>query len=535
MTRERFDLLIAGGGLGGVAAALAAARVGRRALLLSEHDWLGGQLTTQGVPPDEHRWIEVLGATASYRALRAAIRDHYRAHAPLTDAARADRYLNPGNAWVSRLAHEPRVAAQVIDALLAPHEATGVLTVWRGARVTAVARDGERVRGVRVALRDGATRDLEPRFVLDATETGDLLALAGVAYAIGAESRAETGEPHAPDGPTQPLNQQAITVAFAIERRPGEDHTIERPRDYERWRAYQPPFWPGPLLGFRQLDPMTMQPLDGRLFDPSMDDPQFDRPLGRSNRNGYVLWSYRRLVAQRHRSVPTSEVSMAIWPQNDYWLGALVDVPEADRARHLDEAKQLSLSLLYWLQTEAPRPDGGAGYPELRLHRETFGTHDGLAIEPYVRESRRIRARFTVREQDLALGVRGARGAVRYPDSVGIGMYRIDLHPSTGGDNYIDLTTCPFQIPLGALVPQTIENLLPACKNIGTTHITNGAYRLHPVEWNVGEVAALLADRCLARGLTPHAVHEDAAEVADFQAELVRHGIELEWPTIEPY
>ena len=529
------DLLIAGGGLGGVAAALAAARVGRRALLVSEHDWLGGQLTTQGVPPDEHRWIAVLGATASYRALRATIRDHYRAHAPLTDAARADRYLNPGNAWVSRLAHEPSVAAAVIDALLAPHEASGVLTIWRGARVVALARDGDRVAGARVVLRDGAVREVAPRFVLDATETGDLLPMVGAPYVVGAESREETGEPHAPDGPAQPRNQQAITVAFAIERRPGEDHTIERPATYDRWRAYQPPFWPGPLLAFRQLDPMTMQPLDGRLYDPSLDALQCGRPLGRSNRNGYVLWSYRRIVAQRHRRVPTPEVSMVIWPQNDYWLGPIVDVSDAERARHVEEARQLSLSLLYWLQTEAPRPDGGAGYPELRLHRESFGTDDGLAIEPYVRESRRIRARFTVREQDLAHAVRGDRGAAVYPDSVGIGMYRIDLHPSTGGDSYIDLTTCPFQIPLGALVPEALENLLPAAKNIGTTHVTNGAYRLHPVEWNVGEVAALLADRCLTRGLSPQGIHEDPEELADFQTRLTHHCIELAWPRIEPY
>jgi hypothetical protein len=535
VTPERCDLLIAGGGLGGVAAALAAARVGRNTLLVAEHDWLGGQLTTQGVPPDEHRWIEVLGATASYRRLRTAIREHYRAHAPLTDEARRDPHLNPGNAWVSRLAHEPRVAAAVIDALLAPHVASGVLTVWRGARVVALARDGERVTGARVARRDGATVDLEPRFVLDATETGDLLPMARAPYVVGAESRAETGEPHAPDGPARPLNQQSITVAFAVERRPGEDHTIDRPADYERWRSYRPEFWPGPLLGFRQLDPMTMQPLDGRLYDPSMDALQFDRPIGRSNRDGYVLWSYRRIVAQRHRSVPTPEVSMVIWPQNDYWLGPIVDVDEDARARHVAEAKALSRSLLYWLQTEAPRPDGGAGHPELRLHAETFGTADGLAIEPYVREARRIRARVTVREQDLAHAVRGDRGAVEFGDSVGIGMYRIDLHPSTGGDSYIDLTTCPFQIPLGALVPQSLENLLPACKNIGTTHITNGAYRLHPVEWNVGEVAALLADRCLVRGLTPQALHEDAAEVADLQTELLRHGIELAWPTIEAY
>ena len=70
-------------------------------------------------------------------------------------------------------------------------------------------------------------------------------------------------------------------------------------------------------------------------------------------------------------------------------------------------------------------------------------------------------------------------------------MYRIDLHPSTGGDNYIDVASCPFEIPLGALLPQRVTNLIPAGKTIGTTHITNGCYRLHPVEWNIGEVAGL--------------------------------------------
>ena len=55
------------------------------------------------------------------------------------------------------------------------------------------------------------------------------------------------------------------------------------------------------------------------------------------------------------------------------------------------------------------------------------------------------------------------------------------LHPSTGGDNYIDISSLPFQIPLGALIPERVTNLLPACKNLGVTHITNGCYRLHPV------------------------------------------------------
>ena len=87
--------------------------------------------------------------------------------------------------------------------------------------------------------------------------------------------------------------------------------------------------------------------------------------------------------------------------------------------------------------------------------------------------------------------------AETFPDSVGVGSYRIDLHPSTGGDNYIDISSLPFQIPLGALIPRRVENLLPACKNLGTTHITNGCFRLHPVEWGIGEAAGALAAFCL--------------------------------------
>jgi hypothetical protein len=70
-----------------------------------------------------------------------------------------------------------------------------------------------------------------------------------------------------------------------------------------------------------------------------------------------------------------------------------------------------------------------------------------------------------------------------------VGSYRIDLHPTTRQRTYVDISSWPFQIPLGALIPVRVENLLPACKNLGVTHITNGCYRLHPVEWNIGEAA----------------------------------------------
>ena len=85
----RADVVIVGGGLGGCAAALACLRHGLSVILTEETDWIGGQLTSQGVPPDEHRWIESHGATRTYRDLRQGIRRYYRQHYPLTDAARA--------------------------------------------------------------------------------------------------------------------------------------------------------------------------------------------------------------------------------------------------------------------------------------------------------------------------------------------------------------------------------------------------------------------------------------------------------------
>ena len=89
-------------------------------------------------------------------------------------------------------------------------------------------------------------------------------------------------------------------------------------------------------------------------------------------------------------------------------------MPHEEAAKHLDMARQLSLSLLYWPQTEAPRPDGGAGWQEFRLRTDLLGIADGLAMCPYIRESRRIKAEFTVVEQHVSTAARmGATGKPR--------------------------------------------------------------------------------------------------------------------------
>jgi hypothetical protein len=534
MTVVKADIAVVGGGLGGVAAALAALRRGRRVVLSEEYPWLGGQLTSQAVPPDEHVWVEQFGITATYRALREGIRQYYRDAYPLTDEARRDPRLNPGRGRVSRLCHEPRVALAVITKMLAPHLSSGRLTVLQPhVPVAAETVDGT-VRSVTLRhTGTGETTVVEAAFVLDATETGDLLPLTGTAYVTGAEGRAETGEPSAPEH-GDPGNVQSIAWCFVFDHVEG-DHTIERPADYDRWRALAPDFWGDAMLSFTAPSPRTLEP-ETRTFNvnPPYATVNGDEAHG-EDPGDLDLWVFRRIAA-RETFTPgslDSDIVLANWPQLDYLGGSIIDTP--DRDAHLRAAKAQSRSFVYWLQTEAPRPDGGTGWPGLRLRGDVTGTGDGFAQAPYIRESRRIRAMRTVVEQDVAVAVRGHGGPAVFEDSVGVGMYRIDLHPSTGGDNYIDVECAPFEIPLGALVPVATVNLLPAAKNIGTTHITNGAYRLHPVEWNIGESAGELAAFCLDRSLTPAEVCSKPELVRRFQAVLTGAGVEIHWPEIIGY
>jgi hypothetical protein len=75
-----------------------------------------------------------------------------------------------------------------------------------------------------------------------------------------------------------------------------------------------------------------------------------------------------------------------------------------------------------------------------------------------------------------------------------------------------------------------LENLLAAGKCLGVTHVTNGCYRLHPVEWNVGEAAGALAAFCLYRRTRPRQVRNSPALLADFQKLLISMDVQLYWP-----
>jgi hypothetical protein len=526
MDKLRADVAIIGGGVGGCAAALSLAEAGRKVVMTEEAAWIGGQLTSQAVPPDEHGWIERFGCTATYRRFRELVRAYYRTHYPLRPEYRDNPRLNPGNGWVSPLCHEPRVALAVLESMLAPHVSTGRVRILREHRPLVVRDAGlDQVKAVVVrSVVDESEVELTAAYFIDATENGDLLPLAGVEHVTGAESRADTGEASAPEI-AAPANVQAFSVCFVFEERAGESHVIPEPARYDFWRRYEPrlnPTWPGPLLGWAGLNPRTMQTMRYN-FNPHREKPGLFSGL----------WAFRRIIdrAQFQAGAYASDICLVNWPMIDYLEGDLLTCDEMTRAERIADAKQLSLSMVHWLQTEAPRPDGGTGWPGLRLRGDLLGTTDGLAMAPYIREARRIRALKTIVERDVSATFRpGETLAERYDDSVGLGYYRIDLHPSTGGDNYIDVPSLPFRIPLGALIPVRVQNVLPAAKNIGTTHITNGCYRLHPVEWNIGESAGALCAYCLEHDVPPREVYARSDRVRAFQAQLEARGVELAWP-----
>ncbi len=501
MTQDRQDIecdvLIVGGGLGGTAAAIRAARTGYKVCLTEENHWLGGQCTAQGLSTlDEHKYIERFGGTALYGGFRNHIRAFYRKNYLLAEKADADPFFNPGAPLSGRLSFEPQAALSALLNMVLPEIEAQRLEIFYHARPLGAEIHSATIRTVTLEQSDyNRLLCFHPAYVLDATELGDLLPLVGAPFAMGAEARAETDEPHArAEGPAPHLIQP-FTYPFVVDLCPGEDHTIPQPPDYEKNRDQQPY-----TLPHNQAPPDT-------------------------------FWSHHRILAadQFAPDQLTGDLIAINWPANAFKGAPLIGKAPQDWAEILQHAKNLSLGLLYWLQTEVPRQDGqGCGYPELRLRRDFLGTEDGLSQSPYIRESRRIKARKIVLEQEISAQYQQTARAALFADSVGLGFHPFDLLAAQG-DPAFSGPTKPFQIPLGALISQQLDNLLTAGKNLGVTHLTSSCFRPHPTEWASGEAAGALACFCLGQQHRPATIHDTPDLLRSFQRELLRHGIPLYW------
>lgn len=521
------DVLIVGGSFGGVAAAAAAAETGINVIITEETGWLGGQATTQGVPIDEHPWIEQYGGTRSYREFRQKIRQYYFDHYPVSGKARKDPFFNPGAGWVSGLGFEPRVGCAVIEQILAPYRSSGNLTACMRHKPVSVETKDNYIVSVTLKNMDSDEEvKISAPYILDATELGEIIDLAGVEHVTGSESISSTGEPSALDGSAEPLRQQGFTHLAAVDYRPGEDHIIARPPSYDKWRHY-----------FNELSGY------GRGMKGFFAEGLLDASGKMIKTEKYMpcIWNFRRVLCKDNFEPDafSSDITMLMCG-NEYKDGCLTGVTPEERQRNMQNARELTLSLIYFLQTEIePGYQGKPGYPGIRPRGDVFGTMDGLAQYPYIREARRIKAEFTVKEQHFRKDLPGTEnGPILFPDSIGVGAYRIDIHePAKGKKEPVTValhgSTWPQQIPLGAFIPVRVENMLPACKNIGSTHITNGCFRLHCTEWNIGEAAGTLAAFCIRNSTIPRKVRNTPEQLKEFQQNLIDRGVELKWPEMK--
>ncbi|GAB4319706.1 MAG: FAD-dependent oxidoreductase [Leptolyngbyaceae cyanobacterium] len=476
------EVLVVGGGTGGTAAALQAARRGAKTLLVSEFPWLGGMLTSAGVVAPDGNELEAW-QTGIWGAYLQQLRQ------------RQPGGLDHG--WVSFFTYDPRVGAQIfqdwVDEL--PN------LQWIAGQVPLeVLRQADRVTGVRFP-----DFTVYAQIVLDGTELGDLLALGDIPHRWGWELQAEFGEPSAPIAPN------LLTQTYPV----------------------QAPTWVVILQDFGTDNPAPLIP--------APPHEQSDRFTGAWDNYGCEKFlNYGRLPGNRFM------INWPIRGNDyGEGVQRLIGSPE-ERSQFLQAARWYTQSFARYIQTHLGQRYGLATdifpiLPEIQSPKSKIQNSLGggaYALHPYYRESRRLQGLTTIREQDLlpiakgqvaalpiAVSAAGCLQASNRCDAIAIGNYANDHHyPS--GDIHLQpksirwggrWTGTPFTIPYRALIPAAIDGLLACEKNISVSHIANGATRLQPVVLGIGQAAGMAAALCVEQGCQPRELNVRSLQEALLQ------------------
>ncbi|PIG90937.1 FAD-dependent oxidoreductase [Gloeocapsopsis sp. IPPAS B-1203] len=422
------DVLVVGGGTGGTAAAISSARRGANTILVSEFSWLGGMLTSAGVSAPDGNELE---------AFQTGLWGKFLQELQQRQAGGLD------NSWVSFFSYDPRVGAQIfaewVQELPNLHWISGEVPLE-------VYCQDSCITGVRFS-----NFTVTAKITLDATELGDILALADVPYRWGWEFQSEWQEPSAP------VEHNTLTAQYAV----------------------QAPTWV-----------VVMQDFGADVAPEISSAPDYDASKFTEAWKNYGVeqfLNYGRLPDNRF---------MMNWPisGNDY--GVKVErliTSKTAQNEFLQECLWHSQNFAYFIQSQIGRRYGLA---------DVFGT--GFAMHPYYRESRRLVGLNTVCEQDI-LPVSTGQVAALQPDSIAFGNYPNDHHypgfefplaPKSlrwGGR----WTGTPFTIPYGCLISATVDGLLVCEKNISVSHIANGATRLQPIVMGIGQAAGMAAALCV--------------------------------------
>lgn len=625
-TTVECELLIVGAGLAGTAAAYEALLAGRTVCLTELTDWVGGQLTSQGTSAldEARRQRQLRYFSKGYLELRDRIQQKYRR-------------LSPGDCWVSESCFLPKDAEEILEDELrdAARKGKGKLKWFPSTVIKQLdySADGKMIMGA-IAIQHAAapgtpplnTEPLSqvvedmyryedsnrlskaiihfvpkptkqagpaPWYVIEATETGELIALADVPYRVGLDPRSALN-PSSASATGDPYCTQGFTYTFAMERTADPQPQV-KPSFYDRYAPYYG-YDPNPRLAdidvvftYRRIWSPTPRSTE-KVFGVSKPKP------GDISMQNWVWGNdYRPGTARDNLIYSRDQLQSAGQLSAGGWLGGL-------RTDTLRAGEELALGYYYWFVNGITDSQLGEGVkkpaPNHRLLTgldSPMGTVHGLSKYPYIRESRRIVGRptygyrngFSVNELDISKAdfrsdyyrqnlspemyrnlwlslaglettsavanntppdqiVRRTRSTI-YPDAVGIAQYAIDFHPcmkdsppeapgniERPGVRQGHGAAYPGQIPLQAMIPQNIDNLLVTGKSIATSTIAAAAYRVHSFEWSSGAAAGTTASFALAEGVLPYQLVDDLPrpepQLAKLQQLLVKNGNPIDFP-----
>jgi len=443
------DVVVYGGGAGGLCAAVQAARLGAEVTVLEPSPWLGGMLTAAGVSALDGNKHGAGGGLV--QRFRQALADHYGS----LDA------LHTG--WVSLYCYEPRVGHRILEEWVAEQE---TLTVHRGVEAVGYDRLDRRTRRIGVAP---TKTELEPscrepertitcRVFVDATEYGDGLPLAEIPYRLGRESRAMLGEPAAPPEPDDEI--QDPTYCATLVRRPGAEALPTTATERAQWDAFQ-------------------------------CSVASDCPTPDPDRLNHDLHDWESFI--EYAALPNDKYLLN-WPfhSNDFPVTRRFFEDRYVRHQRLLDAKRHTLQFVKYVQTELE-------HPEWQLATDEYPTDDHLPPIPYVRESRRMVNDRMMTQSDVVPNGDHPR-APTIDDAVAVGDYFLDHHHAKAHlppgcrltEDYPD--NAPFQVPPSVFFPDVDDpSVLVGEKSIAVSHIVNGCTRLQPVVMLMGQAIGVYA------------------------------------------
>ena len=564
------DLLIVGGTESGWAAAMRAARLGVPSItIVHDGEWLGGQFTEQALAcVDENKGVGQVGWGVDWHPMKRSFHRSglFKELMDRIEAFNEQKYGSPmpGKPYHGPSTFRPAEAQAIFRAMLQPYIDSGQVRfitdyypVKADVEKAESAAKHPRLNGLWFTRLDSKRSPLHvrARMTIDASDWGEAIQVSGAAFECGPDPKSRYNEPSASDDPVAhpPNEMNPITWAMIVEESDGET-PIAKPSRYDD-------------RNFARTSRLSLEAMRGLPWDrparlgsiPHWPDD------GKASARQLSVYTVRRIVDGFTSKDKTTSILLNYMLGQDYPLErlpkAVVDALEANEAgaskknivtmtreqRQIvyDDAKRHSLSVLYHLQNFVhERADQKANsFRNFHLSNE-FGTADNLPPKPYIREGLRLKAMYMMREQDgrnrdgaKKTAARERMSRVMYPDGILCWQFHYDFH-RTGraylkdegnAGPWIDFekpgrhthhVSDRSVFPLRSLIPEKMDGLLGAQKNVGYSSIVCAAIRLHDQCIAIGEAAGVAAAVALRRDIQPRKMPFDRGLLEE-----IRHGL----------